>query len=82
MIQKGMSIAGLSPSGNLVEIIELPNHPWFVAVPVPSGVPFEAAGAASVVPWFHWCGDRDAGRRARRRLASVPLDRAAVERRD
>ncbi len=29
---KGMSLTGLSPDGNLVEIIELPRHPWFVGV--------------------------------------------------
>jgi CTP synthase len=28
----GMLFAGLSPDGLLVEIIELPEHPWFVAV--------------------------------------------------
>lgn len=28
----GMLIAGTSPDGSLVEIIELPDHPWFVAV--------------------------------------------------
>jgi len=28
----GMSFAGLSPDGGLVEIIELPDHPWFLAV--------------------------------------------------
>ena len=28
----GLSLAGLSPDGHLVEIIELPNHPWFVGV--------------------------------------------------
>ena len=28
----GMLVAGASPDGALVEIIELPNHPWFVAV--------------------------------------------------
>ncbi len=27
----GLSIAGASPDGQLVEIIELPDHPWFVA---------------------------------------------------
>ena len=31
-IAHGMLIAGTSPSGSLVEIIELPDHPWFVAV--------------------------------------------------
>ncbi len=29
---KGMVLAGLSPSGHLVEIVELPDHPWFVGV--------------------------------------------------
>ncbi len=28
----GLSMAGTSPDGSLVEIIELPVHPWFVAV--------------------------------------------------
>ncbi len=28
----GLVLSGLSPDGNLVEIIELANHPWFVAV--------------------------------------------------
>jgi CTP synthase len=26
----GMSFSGLSPDGNLVEIVELPGHPWFI----------------------------------------------------
>ena len=29
--QHGMRLSGLSPDGVLVEIIELPEHPWFVA---------------------------------------------------
>ena len=28
----GMKFSGLSPSGQLPEIIELPDHPWFVGV--------------------------------------------------
>jgi CTP synthase len=28
----GMRFSGLSPDGSLVEVIELPEHPWFVAV--------------------------------------------------
>ena len=28
----GMLVAGTSPDGSLVEVIELPNHPWFVGV--------------------------------------------------
>ena len=30
--EKGMRLAGLSPNGRLVEILELADHPWFVAV--------------------------------------------------
>jgi len=29
---KGVLFSGLSPDGELVEILELPAHPWFVAV--------------------------------------------------
>ena len=29
---KGMIFSGLSPDGDLVEIIELRNHPWFIGV--------------------------------------------------
>lgn len=29
--EKGMRVTGTSPDGRLVEIIELPKHPWFVA---------------------------------------------------
>lgn len=31
LTEKGLVLAGLSPDGNLVEIVENPNHPWFVA---------------------------------------------------
>jgi CTP synthase len=30
--KKGMIIAGISPSGDLVEMVELSGHPWFVGV--------------------------------------------------
>ncbi|MDB4916334.1 MAG: pyrG [Gemmatimonadetes bacterium] len=29
-IEHGMRLSGLSPDGQLVEIIELPSHPWFI----------------------------------------------------
>jgi CTP synthase len=29
-VEKGMRLSGLSPDGQLVEIIELPSHPWFI----------------------------------------------------
>lgn len=31
LIEKGMRVSGRSADGALVEIIELPNHPWFLA---------------------------------------------------
>ncbi len=31
LAEKGMVFSGLSPDGNLVEIVELKDHPWFVA---------------------------------------------------
>ena len=30
--ENGMRICGLSPDGRLVEAVELPEHPWFIAV--------------------------------------------------
>ncbi|MBI3587114.1 MAG: CTP synthase [Ignavibacteriales bacterium] len=31
LVEGGMTLSGLSPDHSLVEIIELPDHPWFVA---------------------------------------------------
>lgn len=31
-IDGGMTVAGVNPDRNLVEIVEIPSHPWFVAV--------------------------------------------------
>jgi CTP synthase len=28
----GMRFSGTSPDGNLVEVVEIPDHPWFLAV--------------------------------------------------
>ena len=32
MIDAGLALSGLSPDGKLVEIVEIPDHPWFLAV--------------------------------------------------
>lgn len=32
LTRAGLKLAGLSPDGRLVEIVELPDHPWFVGV--------------------------------------------------
>ena len=29
-VQHGMRLSGLSPDGQLVEVVELPSHPWFI----------------------------------------------------
>lgn len=31
LVERGMTMSGLSPDGRLVEIVELEDHPWFVA---------------------------------------------------
>lgn len=31
LTEKGMKLSGLSPDGRIVEMLELPEHPWFVA---------------------------------------------------
>ncbi len=31
LTEKGLVLSGLSPDGNLVEMVELPDHPWFIA---------------------------------------------------
>ncbi len=30
LTEKGLVLSGLSPDGNLVEMVEIPDHPWFV----------------------------------------------------
>ena len=32
LTEAGLALTGLSPDGQLVEIVELPDHPWFVGV--------------------------------------------------
>ncbi len=32
LIEAGMNLTGMNPSGTLAEIVEIPNHPWFLAV--------------------------------------------------
>jgi CTP synthase len=30
LIQAGLAVTGTSPNGELVEIVEIPGHPWFL----------------------------------------------------
>jgi CTP synthase len=32
LTRAGLTLSGLSPDGKLVEIVEIPEHPWFLAV--------------------------------------------------
>ena len=32
LTESGLRLAGLSPDGSLVEVVEVPDHPWFVGV--------------------------------------------------
>ena len=32
LVERGLRISGRSPDGKFVEVVELPDHPWFVAV--------------------------------------------------
>ena len=34
LISNGMTLSGLSPDGRIVEMVELENHPWFVATQI------------------------------------------------
>ena len=31
LVENGMQLSGISPDGRIVEMIELKNHPWFIA---------------------------------------------------
>ena len=46
----------LSPDGKLVEMVELPDHPWFLGNPGASRVQEPAHSPAAAVPRLHRCG--------------------------
>ena len=50
--KNGLRISGIWPEKQLVEIIELPDHPWFVAGQFHPGVPLAPVGAASALRRF------------------------------
>ena len=53
----GLIPSGTSPDGSLVEVVEIPDHPWYVAVQYHPEFKKQAAPAASVVPRFRRSGD-------------------------
>ena len=53
LIAHGMVISGVSPDGRLVEMIELPQHPYFVGCQFHPEFKSRPAGAAPAVPGVH-----------------------------
>lgn len=50
MEKEGFVFSGTSPDGRLVEIIELKDHPWFVAKTVPPRTCFSSKPSTTIVP--------------------------------
>ncbi len=54
LTEHGLRLTGQTPDGVYVEICEVPDHPWYLGLPVPSGVQIEAAGTSSAVSPLSW----------------------------
>ncbi len=67
----GLVVAGTSPDGALVEIIDLEEHPWFVAVQFHPRVQVQTHRAAPVVRRVYWRRLGAASRAGNRGPASV-----------
>ena len=78
--EKGMRLSGLSPDSSLVEMIELPDHPHFVGVPVPSRAQEPSHAAAPAVRGVHrGRGDRAAQARGARAVARRRRDGRRID---
>jgi len=53
LVAAGMRISGSTPDGTYVEMIELPDHPYFIGCQFHPRIQVEAAGAASAVQGVH-----------------------------
>jgi len=71
----GMSFSGTTPDGKLVEMIELPGHPWFVAVQCH---PEFRSKPTQVHPLFRGFVEASLKRREVRKKAEAARSRAAV----
>ncbi len=71
----GMSFSGTTPDGKLVEMIELPEHPWFVAVQCH---PEFRSKPTQVHPLFRGFVEASLKRREVRKKADAARSRAAV----
>ena len=70
--QHGLRVTGRSPDRIFVEMIEVPDHPWFVGVPVPPRAEVQAVRAAPAVRRL---------RQGRARASGPAADRAERPRR-
>ncbi|HEY7329578.1 MAG TPA: CTP synthase [Gemmataceae bacterium] len=71
----GMAFSGMTPDGKLVEVIELPDHPWFVAVQCH---PEFRSKPTQVHPLFRGFVEASLKRREVRKKAEAARSRAAV----
>ena len=71
----GMVFSGTSPDGKLVEVIELPAHPWFVAVQCH---PEFRSKPTQAHPLFRSFVEASLKRRETRKKAEAARSRAAV----
>jgi CTP synthase len=71
----GMAFSGTTPDGKLVEMIELPEHPWFVAVQCH---PEFRSKPTQVHPLFRGFVEASLKRREVRKKAEAARNRAAV----
>jgi CTP synthase len=72
---RGMCFSGTSPDGKLVEAIELPNHPWFVAV---QGHPEFRSRPTQAHPLFRAFVQASLARREAKKKAEAARRAAAV----
>ncbi len=69
LLEAGLVVSGTFQDGRLVEVVELPDHPWFVAQPVPSGVQVTPHSPLAALPRLRGCGARTSPRAFERRAA-------------
>ena len=56
LVESGLVISGTSPDHGLVEIVELKDHPWYLGLPVPSGIQVQTHGAPSAFQGIYQSG--------------------------
>jgi CTP synthase len=77
LAEHGVVFSGLSPDGNLVEILELPDHPWFIGCQFHPELKLPTHAPAPPVPGLHRCSAAAArGHRIERRAAGAAMTHA------